>query len=53
MLPSRTSTTYDEPVLMAAVAACSVAVTILMLVDIPRLAGLIASTAPAASAVMR
>jgi hypothetical protein len=47
---------YKEPVLMAAVVACSVAVTVLMLVDIPGLAGLIAPTAPtapAASAVMR
>jgi hypothetical protein len=47
---------YKEPVLMGAVVACSVAVTILMLVDIPGLAGLIAPTAPtapSASAAMR
>jgi len=39
---------YREPSLMAAVVACSVLITVLMLVDIPGLAGLIAPTAPVA-----
>jgi decaprenyl-phosphate phosphoribosyltransferase len=39
---------YKEPTLMAAVVLCSVAVTVLMLVDIPGLPNLIAPTAPTA-----
>ena len=39
---------YREPTLMAAVVACSIAVCVLMLVDIPGLPNLIAPTAPTA-----
>lgn len=44
---------YREPTLMAAVLACSVAICILMLVDIPGLADLVAPTAPTAKALTR
>ncbi|HET7543366.1 MAG TPA: UbiA prenyltransferase family protein [Polyangiaceae bacterium] len=37
---------YREPTLMAAVVGCSIAITILMLVDIPGLPNLISPTAP-------
>jgi decaprenyl-phosphate phosphoribosyltransferase len=39
---------YREPLLMSSVAVCSVAVTVLMLVDIPGLPNLVAPTAPVA-----
>jgi 4-hydroxybenzoate polyprenyltransferase len=39
---------YREPSLMAAVVACSIAISILMLVDIPGLPDLVAPTAPTA-----
>ncbi len=39
---------YREPLLMAAVIACSIAICVLMLVDIPSLPNLIAPTAPTA-----
>ena len=41
---------YREPTLMAAVVACSVAICILMVVDIPVLPSLVAPTAPTAAA---
>lgn len=40
---------YREPLLMAAVSVCSVVITILLLVDIPRLPDLVAPTAPVAA----
>ena len=42
---------YREPTLMAAILACSIAICVLMLVDIPGLPRLIAPTAPTAGAV--
>jgi 4-hydroxybenzoate polyprenyltransferase len=39
---------YKEPTLMVAVVACSIVITILMLVDIPSLPNLVAPTAPTA-----
>jgi decaprenyl-phosphate phosphoribosyltransferase len=41
---------YREPTLMAAVVVCSVAITALMLIDIPGLPGLVAPTAPTSPA---
>jgi len=40
---------YREPTLMAAVVACSIVITVLMLVDLPWLPNLIAPTAPTAA----
>jgi len=42
---------YREPTLMAAVVACSIVITILMLVDIPGLSSVISPTAPTAGTV--
>ncbi len=44
---------YREPWLMVAVVACSILVTVLMLVDIPGLPDLVAPTAPTAPALAR
>jgi decaprenyl-phosphate phosphoribosyltransferase len=44
---------YREPTLMAAVVASSIAICILMLVDIPGIADLIAPTAPTAKALTK
>jgi 4-hydroxybenzoate polyprenyltransferase len=44
---------YREPTLMAAVVTCSIAICVLMLVDIPGIADLIAPTAPTAKALTK
>jgi len=40
---------YKEPTLMVAVVICSIAITVLLLVDLPKLPDLVAPTAPVAA----